>query len=291
MSNSLTFQTTIFDVVNHNNQPWIRSTELARALGYSDERRISILYSRHSDEFTNGMTEVLNLGTSNLVNETRIFSLRGCHLLAMFSRTPVAKAFRVWVLDVLETLNNANPTPALTPSTPGDRAPLRSLVYAWSKAATVHVDTCWPQVKAHFQLSRIDDLPVEWIPDALAFVQSKIDALPKALPISLPKLKPNPIHDFAKAVRVNKRISIQATQMCMDGHKKMTAWAEEAQKSFSHAARTQEIANLEDFVIDEHIQVLKRLTGAYFDLMFAFSTQCSSMAFMAQLLERNSTNK
>ena len=29
---------------------------------------------------------------------------------------------------------------------------------------------------------RIDDLPKEWIPDALAFVQGRIDALPKALP-------------------------------------------------------------------------------------------------------------
>lgn len=35
----------------------------------------------------------------------RIFSLRGCHLLAMFARTPVAKAFRRWVLDVLDALN------------------------------------------------------------------------------------------------------------------------------------------------------------------------------------------
>ena len=39
----------------------------------------------------------------------------------------------------------------------------------------------WPQVKAHFELTRIDDLPIDWIPDALAFVQSKIDAL--AIPV------------------------------------------------------------------------------------------------------------
>lgn len=40
----------------------------------------------------------------------------------------------------------------------------------------------WPQVKAHFQLERIDDLPEEWIPDALEWVQGKIDSLPPALP-------------------------------------------------------------------------------------------------------------
>lgn len=30
----------------------------------------------------------------------RIFSLRGCHLLAMLARTAIAKQFRVWVLKV-----------------------------------------------------------------------------------------------------------------------------------------------------------------------------------------------
>ena len=62
------------------------------------------------------------------------------------------------------------------------RAPLRALVHAWAKIANVHHAALWPQVKGHFQLSRIDDLPVEWLPDALAFVQAKIDALSKALP-------------------------------------------------------------------------------------------------------------
>ncbi len=78
------------------------------------------------------------------------------------------------------------PQPALpeadahTPSTPDDRAPLRALVHAWAQASGQPHTALWPQVKAHFQLSRIDDLPVEWIPDALTWVQGKIDAL--ALP-------------------------------------------------------------------------------------------------------------
>ena len=29
------------------------------------------------------------------------FSLRGVHMVAMFARTPVAKEFRRWVLDIL----------------------------------------------------------------------------------------------------------------------------------------------------------------------------------------------
>jgi phage anti-repressor protein len=69
-----------------------------------------------------------------------------------------------------------------TPSTADDRKPLRSLVNAWAKVANVHQSTLWPQVRGHFQLSQISDLPVEWIPDALAFVQRKIDGAQKALP-------------------------------------------------------------------------------------------------------------
>lgn len=33
---------------------------------------------------------------------TRAFSLRGAHLVAMFARTPKAKEFRRWVLDILD---------------------------------------------------------------------------------------------------------------------------------------------------------------------------------------------
>lgn len=36
------------------------------------------------------------------MQDTRIFSLRGAHLLAMFARTDKAKEFRVWVLDLIE---------------------------------------------------------------------------------------------------------------------------------------------------------------------------------------------
>ena len=75
---------------------------------------------------------------------------------------------------------------SLTPSTADDRKPLRSLVHAWAQIAGTSHTALWPQVKAHFQLARIDDLPVEWIGDALAFVQGKIDAAGNALPEGKP---------------------------------------------------------------------------------------------------------
>ena len=73
-------------------------------------------------------------------------------------------------------------TLSLTPSTTEDRKPLRALVGSWAKLSNAPFDACWNQLKAAFQLANIRDLPQEWIPDAVAWVQKRIDALPKALP-------------------------------------------------------------------------------------------------------------
>ena len=73
-------------------------------------------------------------------------------------------------------------TLSITPSSVADRKPLRALVGSWAKLSNAPFDACWNQLKAAFQLANIRDLPQEWIPDALAWVQARIDALPKALP-------------------------------------------------------------------------------------------------------------
>lgn len=208
MTTALTFNEISFiPVPVHNNDSiWLRASDISRALGYQREDKVSRLYQRNADEFTPDMTQVIEIidnptsgVTGNLTTTARIFSLRGCHLLAMFSRTPVAKAFRKWVLDVLDriaaeerTTLSTSPA-ALTPSTADDRKPLRSLVHAWAQIAGTSHTALWPQVKAHFQLARIDDLPVEWIGDALAFVQGKIDAMGKALPEGKQEIAESPI--------------------------------------------------------------------------------------------------
>lgn len=196
MSQALTFNDVSLTPIIHQNSLWIRSVELARALGYSDESSVGRIYKRNAEEFTPEMTQVIEISdTVNLTVPTRIFSLRGCHLVAMFARTPVAKAFRRWVLDVLDKLDAeqhaALPssdivdfpgTLSITPSSVADRKPLRALVGSWAKLANVPFDVCWNQLKAAFQLTNIRDLPQEWIPDAIAWVQKRIDTLPKALP-------------------------------------------------------------------------------------------------------------
>lgn len=118
MTTSLCFNDFTFSPVTRNNQPWFRSSEIATALGYAREDTLSRLYDRNADEFTSEMTQVVeNLDTVNLTVRVRIFSLRGCHLLAMFARTPVAKAFRRWVLDVIEKYGDRVPVDAQTPPT------------------------------------------------------------------------------------------------------------------------------------------------------------------------------
>ena len=152
------------------------------------------------------MTAVVTLPTEGGPQETRIFSLRGCHLLAMFARTPVAKAFRRWVLDVIEQYGDRVPIErpiSLTPSTPDDRKPLRDMVNVWARLSGVHPSNLWPQVRARFQLGRIDDLPTNWLPDALAWVQGKIDELNQKPKAALPAV-PQPTRQEQTAAALER---------------------------------------------------------------------------------------
>ncbi|WP_432652836.1 BRO-N domain-containing protein [Providencia manganoxydans] len=104
--NDLTFQNITFEPVCHDGVTWFTSTQLAQALGYSRTDNISKIYSRNSDEFTESMTTTVKMTLVRKTGEVdvmvRVFSLRGAHLIAMFSNTPVAKEFRKWVLDILD---------------------------------------------------------------------------------------------------------------------------------------------------------------------------------------------
>lgn len=118
--NNLSFQNTPFEIVDHFGQPWLKAADIANALGYKKPDAITQIYERNKDEFTDAMTLTLNLrvkgfGSGESEKEVRIFSLRGAHLLGMLSHTQRAKAFRQWVLDVLEQQAgaSANVVPAL----------------------------------------------------------------------------------------------------------------------------------------------------------------------------------
>ena len=109
----LNFNGVAFNVIQHSGQPYLTLHEIATAL-YAKEKnkggaqsdtpsvRVRKLYARHADEFRPDMTALVKMQTPGGMQEVRIFSLRGCHLLGMFARTQVAKDFRAWALDVLD---------------------------------------------------------------------------------------------------------------------------------------------------------------------------------------------
>jgi len=115
---SLSFEGIELTIIDHEGRPWLSAADLARALGYADTRSLSKIYARNEDEFTPDMTEVVKMATSgNYQTNTRIFSPRGCHLVAMLAKTAKAKAFRKWVLDVLDGVSFRTDAP-LEPITP-----------------------------------------------------------------------------------------------------------------------------------------------------------------------------
>lgn len=98
----LNFYGVILQPVNSIDGTWLTASQIGFALQYADDKAVQRIYSRRSEEFTEGMTRVVKVTTLGGEQLTRVFSLRGAHLIAMFARTPVAKEFRRWVLNILD---------------------------------------------------------------------------------------------------------------------------------------------------------------------------------------------
>lgn len=134
------------------------------------------------------MTQVIEIsvesrnGSSEKIvdGRCRIFSLRGCHLLAMFARTPVAKAFRRWVLDVIEQYGDQVPVThpvTLNDSsmTPEQQARLHAVVDAkvsmvpkpYRRQAYKEI---WTRFNRHFQIARYVQLPTEKVEDGIEYL-------------------------------------------------------------------------------------------------------------------------
>ena len=90
--------------------------------------------------------------------------------------------FRVVRPDSSPTPDDFTGTLSITPSTTEDRKPLRALVGSWAQVSGLPFAACWNQLKAAFNLANIKELPQEWIPDAIDWVQKRIDALPAPAP-------------------------------------------------------------------------------------------------------------
>lgn len=177
---ALTFQSTTFDVIDRNGQPWLRAHQIGEALEYKNpDRSLTNLFNANAAEFTDSMTAVVKLPTAGGMQDVRIFSLRGAHLLGMFARTKVAAEFRRWALDVLDTQVqpelSVQPGQLITAAQAGELSALiaerfpdgRDRPYAWGR------------FNNHFRIARYRELPAARFAEACAYIGSM---QPRALP-------------------------------------------------------------------------------------------------------------
>ncbi|MDE9427453.1 BRO family protein [Xenorhabdus bovienii] len=114
MSTALTFkEREVIPFDNGDGKIWFTASSLASLLEYADDKSVNKIYSRNKDEFTEEMSRVVKVTTSekskgydNWETEARIFSLRGAHLVGMLSKTKVAKDLRKWLLDLADKESN-----------------------------------------------------------------------------------------------------------------------------------------------------------------------------------------
>lgn len=155
-------------------------------------------FSANSERFTEGKHYFIVSG-----QELNAFRLRLTESKSQIS--PKARALTLWTergaarhakmlnsdkaWDMFELLeetffrvaNQPRTASNATPSTVEGRKPLEKLLKVWATRSGLHNAQCWTMLNAAFNLSSVTELPEEWIPDAIAWVQAKIDALPRAL--------------------------------------------------------------------------------------------------------------
>lgn len=193
---TLTFQSTTFNVVARDGQPWLKAADIARALGYSRADKVTQIYDRNAGEFTDSMSQNLALRVRDSdgierPREVRIFSLRGAHLLAMFARTALAAAFRRWVLDVLEQHTAVPPQPTATPALGMQRfvvfmAPGQVPSYA---PITLDALVYEPGNTDRLRHLLLESLPLAQVPEALALLTQRVaQQLGQQPALALPRL-------------------------------------------------------------------------------------------------------
>ena len=188
--NALTFnQVSLNPVAQSDNQIWITSADLARALSYKAADSVTKIFNRNSDEFDSSMTQTVKLTVSGEINglqhkTVRVFSLRGCHLIAMFAKTSVAKQFRKWILDLIS--NEAQKFTGRT-TTADDRTGLRHAVDAMvTKKGLLYPDV-YKMVHQLFNVEHIDELTLEQVGEATAYLHRLMLDIEKPLRVTFDK--------------------------------------------------------------------------------------------------------
>lgn len=175
MTLALTFNDITLTIITHQNSLWIRAAELARALGYAREELVSRVYQRNADEFTPEMTQLIEIsaehhnGVLGSAGRCRIFSLRGCHLVAMCARNAALTPDQQCTLQAV--------VKGKVESIPADRRPRGLYPQIWSR------------FNNHFRLASYKQLPQSRLSEGIAYLMAL--ELPAPLPES-PAPAPTP---------------------------------------------------------------------------------------------------
>ena len=169
---ALSFNDVNFTPVQQDNQAWITSRELGQALGYSREDAVNKIFERNSDEFTGSMTRNVKLTLQGQAREIRVFSLRGCHLIAMLSRTAIAKQFRKWVLDVLDREVITKQLEGRQSISPEQQALLHEIVARRSSGERKIYAEMWARHNRHFKIPRYAELLAIHFSEAVHYLET-----------------------------------------------------------------------------------------------------------------------
>ncbi|MBS6026318.1 MAG: ORF6C domain-containing protein [Haemophilus pittmaniae] len=207
---TLTFQNTTLSVINQNNQTFLTAIELGKALEYADPvKAIVKIYDRNADEFTPEMTALVEMKTAGGIQKVRIFSLRGAHLIAMFARTKIAKAFRKWVLDILD--EEVKKSTALLPNTitPEQQQAIQSAVQQAHHRTGLSYAEIYRQIKSIFKVAKYDQLPQDQFGNVMAFI---VNLQPVALPPTEKKFAFEFTYEYLSVLRSTNKILNRITQ-------------------------------------------------------------------------------
>ena len=192
-------------------------------------------FSANSERFTEGKHYFIVTG-----QELNAFRLRLTESKSQIS--PKARALTLWTergaarhakmlnsdkaWDMFELLeetffrvaNQPRPADTATPSTVESRKPLEKLLRVWAARSGLHHAQCWTMLNSAFNLQSVTELPEAWIPDAIAWVQERLDKLntPAPATASLPDKKQREQRSLPATVPADRPISAELARCAIE---------------------------------------------------------------------------
>lgn len=162
---AIEYNDTPITIVDQEGQPWFLGTDLAKAIGYDENRSLTRLHARNAEEFQDVDTRVVKLTPQGASQgrEYRIYSKTGAYLIAIMAKTEKAAKFRRWLVEVL------NGDVAL----PGYEEAAKNKAILDGLRASLLED--WPHLVEHLELAR-SGLPLAKIAEIMEIDEYDVGA-------------------------------------------------------------------------------------------------------------------